>query len=74
VSKLDRNIPGDIVWAEAQIAFSREPHPPTRMVSLQSLGPVKDWVCPICAQWGVVATAYSRTTEPPWCDGGGEYL
>ena len=73
-NKLNRNLPNDVPWIEAQTALSRAPHAPVVMMSLQSLGPIKDWCCPICARYGVAFTTYSYTTEPPICIGGSEYL
>lgn len=57
----------DSGWTQAARAKGRRPHPPTPMLSLNSLGPVKDW---ICSHPGCTETAYSVTKSAPICFGG----
>lgn len=55
----------DIAWREATRAVERRPHRPTQMTSLQSTGPLKDYICPACS-----ITAYSTQSSGPVCYGG----
>ena len=64
-AKIDPWNARDIVWLEARRVMQLRPHYPTEMMSLESMSPLKDWVCTICQQ-----TQYSLTTEPPICCGG----
>lgn len=59
----------DIAYREAQRAFSRSPHPLKRMLSLESKGPLKSWVCTTCR-----LVEYSVTTHPMDCLGGLEFV
>ena len=52
-------------WREATRAMEHRPHRPAQMLSLESNGPIKDWVCPRCSD-----TMYSIISIAPVCEGG----
>lgn len=54
-----------IGWREAVRAKKLRPHPPTIMQSLESHGPIKDFICPVCRQFQLSSSALT-----PICYGG----
>ena len=63
--RIDPHAATDIAYREAQRAYSRTPHPERRMLSMESRGPIKAWVCPTCR-----LIEHSVTTHPMDCFGG----
>ena len=55
----------DIPWREASRVLSRLPHRAIRMQSLNSVPPLRNFICPRC-----LVTEYSTTTLAPQCYGG----
>ena len=63
--RIDPQSAKDASWREATRALERRPHRVATMLSLQSNGPIKDFICPRCSM-----TAYSVTSLAPTCSGG----
>ena len=63
--RIDPQNAKDMGWRGATRALEHRPHFIATMLSLESNGPIKDWVCPRCS-----ATKYSTTSVAPSCIGG----
>ena len=63
--RIDPQSARDVCWREASRAKARLPHGSRRMQSLNSVGPLRLFVCPACN-----TTEYSVHTKGPFCTGG----